>query len=327
MDENKNEIWTALASYINGNASNSEKESIDSWLKESRSNQELFELLKNQKFTIGTDEAEEVREKIFDRIQMKMFSYQSTRSIRIWQYAAAASMALLITVSGYFALRSPKESISFIETKCPEGSRSTVTLDDGTIVELNSGSRLKYPAKFYGKERNVELSGEAFFEVSENKKKPFVVKAGILNIRVLGTKFNVKAYSEDDRILTTLLEGSVQIETGSENNAIVLKPNEQAVLEKSTNKLKIQTVNAELHSGWKQGSFYFDSETLADIAKKLEREFNVTIHITTPELNNVLFSGVFDKGESITKILDMLRKYRNFNYRITNNNVELYIDK
>jgi ferric-dicitrate binding protein FerR (iron transport regulator) len=328
MNENDSEIWATLASFLDGKASDVEKETVNNWLKESDSNRQMFELLQNKKFKVRNDEAEALREKIFDKVQTKLITNNTTRTIRIWQYAAAASIALFLSVSSLYIFRSSPETIALIETKCPEGSRSTVALADGTIVELNSASTLTYPARFTGKQRIVELTGEGFFHVASNKKNPFIVKAGDLNIRVLGTQFNIKAYKEDTKIFTTLLEGSVRIEfSGNSEKFYVLNPDQQAVFDKESNRLNVQNVNAELFAVWKKGSFYFDSESLIEISRKLEREFNISITITTPELEKVLFSGVFDKGESITQILDMLRKYRNFNYRIKNNQVELYTEK
>lgn len=328
MSEKDNEIWANLASFLQGNASDVEKETVNRWLNENDSNRQLLELLQSRSFQVSYEDAEVLREKIYSKVQNKLATQTTTRTLRIWQYAAAASLALFISVSSYFMFRSSPENIAQIETKCPEGSRSTVTLADGTVVELNSGSTLTYPAKFSGKQRKVELTGEGFFHVSSNRKKPFIVKAGDLDIQVLGTQFNVKAYREDNKIFTTLLEGSVRIDfSGKNEKSVILKPNQQAIFEKNVNRLNVQNVNGELFTVWKKGSFYFDSESLGEISRKLEREFNITITIATPDLEKVLFSGVFDKGENITQILDMLRKYRNFNYRIKNNHVELYTER
>lgn len=328
MNEINEQTGAAIAAIINGTASDAEKEQISQWLKADPGNQKLFDLLIQRGFNVSAGNAESFRQQIYERTRVKIAKQESKRAVRLWQWTAAASVILLIGVSVLFTLKNTNQSQQIIETKCPEGSRSTITLADGTLVELNSGSSISYPSRFAGKSRNVLLKGEAFFKVVSDKSRPFIVRAGNISVRVLGTHFNVKAYDGDNKILTTLVEGSVRIEiSGSSDKFFVLKPQQQAIFDRVNNKLNIKNVNAHLYSSWKEGTIYFDSENLREIARKLEREFNIKIDIQTPELEKEVFSGVFDKGESITQILDMLRKHRNFNYREREKNIELYIEK
>ncbi|NJK98273.1 MAG: hypothetical protein HC905_28190, partial [Bacteroidales bacterium] len=215
----------AIAAILNGNATDGDKELVNQWIKEHPDDLKILDLLKDRSFHISTGNGEQFREKIFDRVQVKIAATESRRTIRLWQWVAAASVALLISVSAYFIVTTSSQPQHIIETKCPEGSRSTITLADGTKVELNSGSSISYPSRFTGKQRQVELSGEAFFDVTADKKKPFVVKAGGISIRVLGTHFNVKAYENEKQVFTTLLKGSVRIEIPSaKEQFFVLKP-------------------------------------------------------------------------------------------------------
>ena len=180
-----------------------------------------------------------------------------------------------------------------------------LVLHDGTQVYLNSGSSLKFPSAFPFNERRVRLLGEAFFEVSPDNDRPFIVEASQAYICVLGTSFNVKAYEDEPSIYVTLQEGNVSVY--SENSqALSLTSGEQAILDKTTLSTQSKKADPYLYSAWKDGNFHFQDAPLEDILKQLERWYNIKAQYKNPELKQVLYSG---KMRMYDSVLDILRKF------------------
>jgi len=223
------------------------------------------------------------------------------------------------------------------------GSKSKVTLPDGSVVMLNSGSILRYPTRFDGNNRQVYVEGEAYFDVMKDKHHPFYVSTNSITIKVLGTKFNVKSYSDEKTVETTLVSGSVEIysnrkEINDENRLAVLKPNQQATFEVEKSKLSVSDLGNKTDSikaiqinarvdvnpviAWKDNRLVFRDENFADLTHKLERWYNVEIEIKDESLKTTLFSGVFEK-ESIEQSLTALRLATPFNYKIKQNHVTI----
>lgn len=329
MVNSNTKVLAAIAAVINGTASCEEQSLVDGWLLEDENNHTVFNNLRKLGYNGSLDKAYQAKEKIFIKVQKKTQEYLLKRKIRIWQYTSAACIAACLLIGGlsFFSKEITPETISYVETTCMYGTRSKVILSDGSTVELNSGSVLRYPNTFAGKERIVQLTGEGYFDVSKDKEKPFVVATGTIQVKVLGTLFNLKAYKEDAKVVTTLLEGSVSFEETSiqgKAEPIVLIPNQQLIFDKSAESINIHTVEASLYAAWKSGTYYFDNETFLEIARKLERGFNVQIKIGSERLEKELFSGVFDKGESIQQILDLFKRHRYFDYKQSGSNIEIY---
>ena len=193
----------------------------------------------------------------------------------------------------------------------PRGGEYKLVLADGTIVWLNSDSHIRYPVTFSGDTRQVELEGEAYFEVTKDMEKPFIVRMNAYNVRVIGTQFNVRNYSNEN-LATTLIEGGVQIERKGMVDR--LQPGQQAILE--NNEIRIRTVNVDEQVAWRHGAFGFTQCRLENIMEELARWYDVDIIIETPELKEKVFYGVIRKYENISTILDMLKKTQNIDYLI-----------
>lgn len=193
----------------------------------------------------------------------------------------------------------------------PYGNQSKITLADNTIVWLNAGSRLIYPNEFIGKTREVMLFGEAFFEVTKNEKQPFVVKTTDLQIKVLGTKFNISAYTEDKIIQTVLAEGSVAIKRNDANfleRDLVLKPNQMASFNRNSAETKIYDVDAAYYTLWTKGLLSFNEIDFNRILKKVERFYNVTVSFSEPTLGLIRISGKLDLKQPREEVLEYLEK-------------------
>ena len=208
--------------------------------------------------------------------------------------------------------------------EAPKGQRASLVLSDGTKVWLNSQSRLFYPSYFSGKERSIRLEGEAFFEVVHKEHIPFVVQSPLLEVKVLGTKFNVKAYSDDEKVIVTLDEGKVEVETNDRQNKLILKSNEQVSYSKNTGMTLERNVNANAVKSWMRGEGAFIQQRLGDIVHDLERKFDVTISITDHSLKDEVFTCRFKETATIEQVLFLLKETRRLDYSIERGNIQIF---
>ncbi len=181
------------------------------------------------------------------------------------------------------------------------------------MVWLNAASSLKFPVKFAGKERVVELTGEAYFEVAPEAGKPFIVETVNEKVLVLGTHFNINAYSDEPVAVTTLLEGSIKVQSTQTGKASILKPGQQSLLDAS--QFTIQAANLEEAVAWKNGYFRFNDERIADIMKKLERWYNIEV-IYEGKPSEELFNGKISRFKDISQVLRMLEKTEGIHFKI-----------
>lgn len=201
----------------------------------------------------------------------------------------------------------------------PLGKKYKLDLADGTVVHLNSKTTLKYPIAFNGKIRNVKLvSGEAFFDVKKDDK-PFVLDFGINRIKVLGTKFNVKSYEEEDREIITLEEGSISL--NNSKSEMELLPNQQAVIVKSGLSTKIEIVDASLYSSWRMGLLNYKKEKLSTILNDLERQYNVKMFYQNQGVKNKKLSISINTNKKISQILRAIEATGDVKFEINNSNI------
>lgn len=256
-------------------------------------------------------------------------------------------------VTSYWVLGGKKVAESqFVRVVAPKGSRSFVYLPDGSRVWLNAGSEVVYTAG--SESRNVKLVGEAFFKVKSNPEYPFIVTANGIAIKAVGTSFNVKAYPEEKKVITTLVEGIVKIErpgTSGEPVEITMRPNQKVVVfndsslfvkEKAVIQNRLQesgliavnekelpaiqeTVNTELYTSWKDERWIIDGEEFGNLATLLERRYNVSIHFQNNELKSYRFSGTFT-NETVEQALVLMRYTLPFDYDIEKNKIILKTD-
>lgn len=212
----------------------------------------------------------------------------------------------------------PDEVLTYNELVVPYGKRMKLILSDSSIVHINSGTRLKYPVKFLkNKDRMVFLEGEAFFEVSKSKTASFIVNTDNIDIRVLGTKFNVSSYANDNAVNTVLVEGSVELNaTGSakkDNEKYVLIPGEIASWDKSINNMEIAKTDVNEYTSWINGQIIFRIRPFPEIIKVLERHYDITITNNYPLLDNQQFFAKFDT-ETIEQVMTYFQSSIPFSY-------------
>lgn len=240
--------------------------------------------------------------------------------LKLWsrRFSYAAVITLLVVSSSiltyWYMWNSLQQDLSanIMNTLyTPAGQRAQLVLQDGTEVWLNAKSKLVYPAQFVGKERRVTVEGEAFFNVAKNPSKPFIVSTQDVDMKVLGTQFNVFCYPDAGYIQTSLLEGSVKVFfPDKENEGVILKPDQQVTV--SQGEMHVSPINLEDHFLWREGIYAFENEPLIDILKKMELYYDVRIVVKDTSLFNDTYTGKFRQRDSLDDVFRVLQQIRRF---------------
>ena len=269
-------------------------------------------------------ELSEVFSKLWDRICKSGSDHASGPD---WIYplmriAAALVIGLFLGIYITSLLNRP-EPASYT-AHSPAGSVSEWTLPDGTVIFLNAGSELKYSAAAKGP-RTVHLTGEAWFNVMPDKKRPFIVNTQYYDVEVTGTKFNVKAYEDDREVVTTLEEGEI-ILMPTENlqlgDKIILKPGDQAVFDKNIREMVLRNVNTRWYTSWKDNKLVFMNMDLKDLIILLERKYGVEIVVKNQDILTYHCDGTF-KNETIIEVLEIIKKTLPISYKIVGQQIEI----
>mgnify|MGYP003193325469 CR=1 FL=1 len=245
---------------------------------------------------------------------------------KLARIAAILLIPLLSVLSGYLYFNpvNQEEGIGNLVVHADRGERSGVTLPDGTQVKLNAESSLSYTHDFGRELRQVNLEGEAYFEVTRNEDKPFVVHTKYLDIEVLGTSFNVYSYERENVMEMALISGRIKIQTCSEPSRVVyLKPNEKALFNKESGIITVEKTDNRFETAWLRGDLVFRSTTLSDVLAKLERRYGVNIHLNDSSLANDLFTGNFD-SEYIVEVMDLLERHYDFTYDVRGDDIFIH---
>jgi transmembrane sensor len=343
--------------------SSEESEELQHCLNTDETNRRDFEFLNIYWNNNDTEFADNVL--AFQKIKTKTKNQEPTPAIKltskktslyIWRAAAAIILLAGCSVLLYSKIIKPADQ-SLANTKnywqnknTSIREKSTVVLTDGTRVTLNSQSSLKYPVNFLGKTREVYLSGEAFFDVHKDHDHPFIIHTKKMNIRVLGTSFNVRSYPNDPQSETTLIRGAIEVTLDDRpSDRIILKPSEKLIVKngqyKAFHKNTIKLNPAEGNAGtqyvlttlthlnesdsmvtetsWTQNKFVFRDENFTSLASRMERWYGVDIKFKNDTFKDYRFSGIFEK-ETINQALDALRMTENFSYKIKDSTIYIY---
>lgn len=247
----------------------------------------------------------------YPELEKKLKSY--TRRLTLIRIFSAAAAVLLLCLSAW-TVYLYTQPVS-IETVSTLAETRTVHLPDGSTVTLNHYSSISYPEKFKSGNREVELNGEAYFEVSKDKKHPFIVQTETIDVQVLGTHFNVDAYRDNPDVRTTLLTGSVAVSNKNNSVRMILKPNEIAIYNKVEQKLTRKALeNAKDEISWRHGEFIFDDLPLQEIVRELSNSFGASIRISDAALQDYRITARFRNGEDLETILSVLHNAGYFDY-------------
>lgn len=292
-----------LIRLFSGDADSGEKERIADWLDQSDENKKLYSDLREIWLSSGIQSnadgyhLEDAISKFRSEIRKaKVNQGKQIDFNRVLKYAAIFILLLALPFSYYFGTRSNQDNNSLTTISCAFGDKSSIILPDSSRVWLNSGSKLTFSSNFRNG-RKVSLEGEAFFSVAKDKNHPFRVKTTDVEVEVLGTRFNLKAYPEENLVSTTLVEGSVNI--SSKYQQTIMKPAQKLVFDKGSKKMVVQELtDTTPETEWKDGRFVFRNESLAELKPKLERWFDVDIAFGDEQVKNRRFTGVLGR-ESI----------------------------
>ena len=326
-----------IGKFLSGSASTGESQELMEWLKESKENRKYYFSIK--RIWLAADESRENKDLVDDsweRLKLrtvlsgnKTLKRNGKIKNTLKKVSIAASVLLIIGLSAFLALKLNITSgfdQTVHEITVPFGSRTTISLPDGTKVWLNAGSTLTYTSDFGRRNRNVTLSGEAFFDVNPSHDMVFIVNTDDMNVKVLGTQFNVKSYPEDKVAETTLITGEVEVDVIHESkifNPVVLLPKQKMTYsrEADTVVLKQEKDNDELAS-WREGRLSFRSVSLDNIARELERFYNVQITFQDDNIKKLTFSGTLEEV-TIEEVLKAVASASSISYTKEKNKIFL----
>lgn len=326
MEKEDRSIDDWIYSYFSGELSEEETARLWQWIEADEINKRYFTEKADWWATVHVPyfrlQMNANFQKHFGNLQSRVDAVKRSMPGRrnLWVRLVASVLLMLATgLAGYYVgkdqIASPWQASAGFETTVPLGSRSKVVLPDHTVVWINAGSTLKYNGDFNRQTREVRLAGEAYFEVTSDSLKPFVVKSDQLDIRVMGTRFNVKAYEEDEKIDVALVDGRVRVHLNGrkpEEAEVALTPDRLLSYHKETHAVQLKKIKGSDAYGWMNGRLKFDHQPFPQIARDLERKFNVKIHIRSQALKEEIFSGSFSADHSLQKILreiDVDKKY------------------
>lgn len=312
-----------LYRYFEGMASREEEEAVYRWLDASAGNEE--DLLKEREFfdaMILAGSAEDAKE--------KKVEVQKHFGIRIHSFVrevlkVAAVVAITVACGLYFHLADKKELLSAMNTiSVPVGQRVNLKLPDGTLVWLNASSEIVYPAVFSGGKREVRLNGEAYFEVTHNIENPFVVRTEKCDIEVLGTKFNVEAYSNSNNFSTALMEGSVKV-TGNDSSSrpVLLKPDQEVRLKDG--RLMVSSINDYDQFRWREGLVCFKDVAFNELMTRFEKCYGISIIVENKTLEEYSCSGKFRISDGLDNALRILQRNAKYTFERNEDNTIVYI--
>jgi transmembrane sensor len=371
MEDNR--LWFLIARQLSGEITAIESNELQESLQRHPDKQHLFDIL-HAYFSLHHDSKEGDVEALIDyetrfRSIIEQSEYKNDRisspeinpgiirsPFKWWQYAAIVACIVALAGAGFYYFYRPKIEIENIVEKSNEiisksGARTKLMLPDGSQVWLNSGSKLTYSNTYNKNTREVELEGEAYFDVAKDLERPFIVHASSLNIKAVGTAFVVKSYPQDETVETTLLRGIIEVSRKDypDGSKVILKPNEKLVFSKhlengvpqkantvsghdkieTVGKISVAAVSKtipdsnKVETSWVYNRLVFDGDSFQELAEKMERWYNVKINFKSNELFHYRFKGAF-ANETVKEALNALQLTANFSYQINNNEINLY---
>ena len=305
MDRIEKNIEELLFRYCEGKLSGDERKHVEEWISASKENEELAKTVHELYWAADTlsvmdkVDADKALKKVNGKLVRRKF-----KTVFLWAERAAAIMFIPLLSAYLFQIKnSDVAEARMMEIRTNPGMTTAFVLPDGTNVSLNSGSVLRYPEFFSGDKREVELIGEAFFDVAKDPNKRFVVKTtGDERVEVLGTSFNMEAFPGDSILSTTLLEGKVRFV--SDAGSVQMNPGEKLVYNNKTSKAKLTKTNGEAETAWKYGKIIFDNTPFNEVLRMLSKRFNVDFVVKNEKYRKDSFTGTFST-QRLEQVLDV----------------------
>lgn len=311
-----------ISKYLNHEATEEELIHLNTWLEESEENKEELFRLKNayvltNVLSFADSITIESKSDTDHKVKKRRFSFYPFA-----KYAAVVCGTAILSI-GYMMMKDYNQGEVLQTLTVNEGERAQLTLADGTQIWLNANTVISYPDNFNRRSRSVNLKGEAYFKVAKNKDLPFIVNAENIDVKVLGTEFNVKAYNDENTIEVQVTEGKVQVYKDDADSAYYLTANEMISFDKSNSQFTEAGFDASAEN-WREGKYVFNNKPLSLIIKQLERIYAVHFIVNDTRLLDEIYYGEVNVNDSITKIMEIISINGRFNYAINDKQIIIY---
>lgn len=322
------EAYLLITRYLNKQTSLAENELLTDWITASEKNEQSFEAIKF--IWLSREESRENDSIVaLGRLNAALDIEESSHSTRktkryiLW-VAVAASVAAVVFVSTDVLLPAkPAPTVDFVQYSTKAGEIKTITLSEGTHVVMGPKGKIKYPVKFEDQQRYVELTGEAYFEVSKNPHKPFIVHTNQLDVKVLGTHFNVDAGSNQNATIVSLFEGNVHVNVLNDHDGdYALKPGQELTFDRSKHQVYQHHLDSTSVLGWMTKTLFFNNEKLSDAARKIEKMYGVKIVFDNETTADTRIYAQF-KNDSLKDVMDIICSGGNLKYQNDGNKIYL----
>lgn len=309
---------------------------LKNWINESYENRKLFDQynevwqLSNVAFNEGHYNTDAGWDSLHQKITMNSIAENNksslikTYQLVIWRVTSVAAMLVAALFIGLFFHKNIKSATNqFVTIQSPRGEKAKVILADGTVVWLNSESQLTYSNEFDGDIRLVSLSGEGYFDVKKDLKRPFIVRTPNADIKVFGTRFNVCSYPDEQQTEATLEEGKIGVYIAGKPNPVAVNPGQRMVFDKLSGEISLKQVDTDLYTSWKENKLKFDNALFSDVVKKLERWYDIKL-ILDKDLKYSERYTMTIKTESLREVLKRLQITTPMSYKIEEDKVFIY---
>ena len=327
----KEECIEIFERYIQNSATIEEISRLSNWI---RNNREISLWLEHQIMASSSAIDSEMQIRMLRNIDARIGDNGNDASykrknihfhVKYWLRVASMFVLPLLTAAGVYFYMSRNPSAEPLIVSVERGQKANITLPDGSKVWLNSESKLTYSPNFNIKNRELQLDGEAYFEVVHNPGKPFIVSSNDISVEALGTAFGVSAYSEDNMVSSILMRGKVRVKTP--DGEAILFPNDRILYDKTTHKKNLGSVtNATDFTGWIHNELRFENESLADIARTIQRIYNVEVRFASESLKKLRYTGTVNNN-SLENVLNIISLTSPVTFKINNQQVTLYENK
>ncbi|MFY0600062.1 MAG: FecR domain-containing protein [Cyclobacteriaceae bacterium] len=319
-----------ILKYLQGNLNESEEIKLKLWLQENIENRKAFENIVGN-WKVSEVEVMNAKTRVLQRIQSQNSNWKSSKGLGRWKYFSAAAILIIgLTISFLWQGNTFTEigvhsnkGVLIVEKEANLGQKLTFELPDGSIVKLNAGSKITFPKTFSSETREVELVGEAFFDVRRDENRPFHITSDNVNIEVLGTSFNVKSYPNENEVAVSVKTGRVSVESRNTDENLILIANEMAVYTREDKLLiKEEIRKSQVAFGWTEKKLAFENQSIEEIFKLMSRWYGVDFYLEkTPDLNKK-FSGSYN-NLTLNAVLGSLSFAYDFKYEIDEKNVTI----
>lgn len=332
MNIEDNKYLSLLDSFMRGDITHEDERILLEWFNSDEAQSKIYSYYEGKWENTFSELSLDIQMRMYENIHNKLNNSLTLTDVsptskrnhiipNFVRYIAAVCIILLVGFSSYYIAQEKAFSSKEFVVSVDKGQKATLTLPDGTLVSLNSASKIKYDNSYNRKQRRIILEGEAYFEVAKDKDRPFIVTANNIDVEALGTSFNVKSYSTEGNITVTLVEGKLRV--SNDISETFLKPNERLVYDKRTESFdKKNTYDVSNVAAWRNNELAFYGETLEDIGHVLSRIYNIDIVFTSESAKHYSFSGVI-RNNSLNNVMEIISMTAPIKYKVYKDTIEI----